>query len=284
MATIACWTMTTVDLDQACARSDVALVRQLLEDGAACTTDALDQAASNGNEAIVELLLDHGKRSTEEALDWAATLGHLKVVQMLLRAKHRCSYYALTGAARNGHRTIVAQLLNARDPRVPVCPSAIDAAAENNHASIVRLLLDHGLPCSNDALDRAARHPQGYAVVKMLLEARRPCSVNVLDGAASGGNTATVAHLIRYGKLASNRASNRAIESAAMDGHLEIVKLLLDGGAPCDRVEATLKANIGKQNMEYRVQNGLYKSRTEKNELKTQINNYETIISLLKTQ
>ena len=179
--------------------------------------------------AIVSLALV-GCASTNDKLQTAAANGDAERVARLLDAGADPSY-ALGNAAGAGHAEIVGILLDAgADPS-----HALGNAAGAGHAEIVGILLDAGADPS-EALDDAAR--AGHAeIVGILLDAGANPSLG-LPAAAQRGQTKTVATLLRAGGDPNNerltyrgRLSLTPLHWAAMEGHLEVVKLLIEAGA-----------------------------------------------------
>ena len=219
---------TSDKLQVAAANDDARRVTELLEAGAD-PSDALDDAARAGHTGIVEILLGAGA-DPSGALDDAARAGHAGIVGILLGAGADPSG-ALDDAARAGHAGIVGILLGAgADPS-----GALDDAARAGHAGIVGILLGAGADPSG-ALDAAAE--AGHAgIVGILLEAGADPS-DGLVAAARRGRTEIAATLLKAGGdpdtirwTYGGRLSLTPLHAAAMQGHLETVKLLVEVGA-----------------------------------------------------
>jgi ankyrin repeat protein len=114
----------------------------------------LAEAARNGHADLGALLLDAGAEPNvrdgqgRSPLYWAAATGHAEVVELLLARGADVHLGARSGdtplvvAAQNGHERVVQSLLeHGADPALRADDAlALEAARENGHAEVVRLL------------------------------------------------------------------------------------------------------------------------------------------------
>jgi ankyrin repeat protein len=147
----------------------------------------------------------------------SADKGDLKAVQLFLEAGMDCNAQDTTGstalmaASKNGRIEVVNKLLeqklnlNLQDKQGE---TALELAAANNQADVVKLLLKKNA-------DPNIEDQSGWSA---------------LMKAVYQGNTACVESLA----VQSHQEVNRALLVAALTGHKEIVKVLLDNGAEVD--------------------------------------------------
>ncbi len=128
----------------------------------------------------------------------------------------------------------------------------IHFAVREGHASLVRFFLERGAdpayrtyPYGDSLLTMAEEreHTEVAAVVRSALAARfgDALDVTALVAAAKDGDVALVdAELARDARLArhGNETGNTALHEAAHNGRLEVVRTLLDAGAPVDAVRS----------------------------------------------
>ncbi|XP_042872528.1 ankyrin repeat domain-containing protein 29-like [Penaeus japonicus] len=221
----------TTPLILAAANSHVALVKELLEQGAEPNatrhtgTGALFFAAQGGFLDIVTLLLENGAKINQASKDGgtalivAAQCGHLDVVTELLRRnadpssamKDRAT--AVFVAAQNGHTSVVRTLLNAgakANVRRLDGASPLWIASQMGHQGVVRLLLSHGV---NPDI---CRHDGATPLFK----------------AAHKGHVEVVHELLPYKPcLGLLRNGESALHAAALYGHVRVLKALVQAGA-----------------------------------------------------
>ncbi len=167
-------------------------------------------------QALQELEKLNVKFTTDDFVQ-SADKGDLKAVQLFLEAGIDCNSPDATGstaliaAAKEGRLDVVNKLLeqklnlNFQDKQGE---TALMLAAANNHTDIVKLLLKKNA-------DPNIQDQSGWSA---------------LMKAVYQGNTACVETLVGQ----SHQEVNRALLVAALTGHKEIVKLLLDNGAEID--------------------------------------------------
>ena len=248
---------------------------------------------------------DNSDRSQEElvtSLDLAIRNRHAKIVDLLLNAGAR-SKAALHSAARSNDVDIISKLLeyekdiNAGDNRMATALyvasecgsleaaeilikrgadasrvdsenlSPLDRAAAGGHIEIVSLLLQHhrvtnaasvdaaSLDQTEAAMEKSAnpnatvnqlkenncnaldiatkkRHAE---VVRLLLDAGTEATTSALESAAGNGDLDVVQILIqKLGSQATSLNNSIALHRASEIGHLEIVRILLEAGVPTD--------------------------------------------------
>ena len=192
-------------------------------------------AADEGHESIAKLLLKEGADLEAKdddgctALRLAAERGHKQMVQLLLdkeaviNAKDRLGWTALGNAVVNGHEGVVRLLLK-RGANVDAKQGKhgpLHLAAERGNKTLLRLLLDHGIPIRTE--DDAGKQALHWAAIQ--------------------GNTATVKQLLEWGADvgAADKTGCTALHLAAAQGHEALALLLLENEA-----NATAKDKNGK--------------------------------------
>ncbi|KAF2866648.1 ankyrin repeat-containing domain protein, partial [Massariosphaeria phaeospora] len=271
----------------ACAKGHLTVVKRLIEAGAAIDTDRplsdgertpLVEAAGGGYVGIVQELLNSGANVNvaapsreSNALQAAAGSGSLKTVRILLDAGAEVnapagtwSRTALQMACHKGHSAIVELLLDAGarfedDARESTYP-ALEQAIKGGHLYIADRLLPEmdirgvdfrGRPCTR-ALYAAV--DMGYEeVVRQLLELGTPTqdgighfTEHLVCCAAMKGHTEIVKILLDAGAKMNGEARYRgtALQSAVNGDHLETAKVLLEYGADPDAVQASVEPSL----------------------------------------
>jgi ankyrin repeat protein len=222
----------------------------------------LHKAARFGLDSVLEKLLpseefDVNTESWREetAVCAAACAGHTSTVQLLYR--HGANIYHLTqpygytllhAAAENDDELMVALLVNyGMDPNIasghdPETP--LHRAADNNSVCAARMLLDYGANMhtprrDGDAMRTVAR--KGYEdFVRLLVEYGFDLSAPTVSddtpllAATDSGSTSLIEYMMASGANIFEVEDGRKvspIHRAAANGHIGIVKLLLDRGA-----------------------------------------------------
>jgi len=174
----------------------------------------------------------------------AATRGDLALARTLLyrgadvKAKAKNGWSPLLAAASNGHTEVVKLLLDkGADPNAKGADgsTALIFAANYGHAEVVRVLLDKGVAVNirnsggATALLEAAANMHSE-VVKLL---RAHGAEMTLTSAAMLGDRDEVQRLIEAGAdlNAMEGEGWTALRGSACQGHIEVVRLLLDKGA-----------------------------------------------------
>ncbi|KAM0257093.1 hypothetical protein ACHAQJ_004557 [Trichoderma viride] len=270
----------TEDLDEYCwtplqlaARSgELQVVRDILASSDPSTVNnpprgyygqtALQAACMQGHEEIVNCLLGAGadvhfcggNNFQRTGLQLACGQGNEKIVHMLLEAGSEIN---MSPATNHGIRVLTQshQTTHSLPKTFAVARyngrTALQAASERGHLSIVKLLLELGAEVNappspvagRTALQAAARGGFG-AIVHLLLEngaqvsapSARYKGITALQGACLQGTLEIVEILLTYG--ADVRASGggydgdgTALHAAAEKGYIEVVKKLIDIGA-----------------------------------------------------
>lgn len=228
----------------------------------------LADAAMNGDVAAVRRLLDEkvdvnaAQGDGTTALHWAAYTGQTAIAELLLargadvRATTRLgSLTPLMMAAKNGHAEIVARLLDAgADAGAPnangTTPLMLAAAA--GKADAVTLLLDRGA----DVNAKDAAH--GQTALIFAAASGRLDAVRALVARGADANVATrVSPIVtmgdRYKALTDGKGTREitsegrgsdvramggmtALMFAAREGHLDVVRTLVEAGADVNKV------------------------------------------------
>eukprot|EP00639_Heterosigma_akashiwo_P004123 CAMPEP_0194577454 /NCGR_PEP_ID=MMETSP0292-20121207/12237_1 /TAXON_ID=39354 /ORGANISM="Heterosigma akashiwo, Strain CCMP2393" /LENGTH=698 /DNA_ID=CAMNT_0039429855 /DNA_START=64 /DNA_END=2160 /DNA_ORIENTATION=+ len=194
--------------------------------------DAMNVACKNGNWRIVLFLHKHRNEGCGlNAMDDAARNGHLDLVRWLHFHGYRCSNYAMNNAALNGHLEIFEWLhLNRREG----CSHyASMYAAQNNHLGVLEWMYRHlrGHVNTRDTINFAARW-NGLRAVEWL---------HRHHGGADDPS---------YQKESEKHYWTNALDWAAMEGHLEMVKFLhenrseLGGCTAAALTEATAQGHL----------------------------------------
>eukprot|EP01063_Lacrimia_lanifica_P033948 TRINITY_DN6175_c0_g1_i1.p1 TRINITY_DN6175_c0_g1~~TRINITY_DN6175_c0_g1_i1.p1 ORF type:complete len:1884 (+),score=692.51 TRINITY_DN6175_c0_g1_i1:165-5816(+) len=256
------------------AAAEVLLLRGANADLQTATgTTALMLAALEGHDPVVALLLQHGAGPNVEnaggrtALSCAAFGGHPNVVRTLLdddevdvgHADSQRGDTPLNIAAGKGHGDVVDALL-----QHPACPvnaanargrTALMCAAARGQRECADLLLRAGADSNvkdcfgNTALMYAA---QGDCILTFDLllacaldvNERNDHKASALFYVVANNNTAMLALLLKDARLNVNLAAVQGVTpvmTAAMHGHLDIVKALADRGARVGARTATGK-------------------------------------------
>ncbi|KAK4221984.1 ankyrin repeat-containing domain protein [Podospora fimiseda] len=227
------------------------------------------QACRNGHLEIVKLLLQYRVNINELDKDGAPGLrlachrGHKEVASLLIKqgadvnaASPKTGRMPLHQACQNGHEEIVRLLVDnyARiDAQLKIHQGVTPLwiASYHGHTTIVSQLLNRGAnPNSvNTQFGRTPLHQacqngkediEGHVdIVSTLLAAGADINLQQKDGvtalfiAAQQGHAAIVKLLLdnKAKQLPTHRAQTMPIHQAATGNHLDIVKLLLEGGA-----------------------------------------------------
>ncbi|CAE7321596.1 ANKRD50 [Symbiodinium sp. KB8] len=231
----------------------VEIVRLLLDAGARKDVadgfgrTALTNACKAGHVEIVRLLLEGGAKDVASAT-WCTALtnasrdGHVEIVRLLLEAgtekdvEGRSRRIALNNASHAGHVDIVRLLLDAgalMDVADGFAHTALTNASHAGHVEIVRLLLEAGV--------NSTYYADHVGIVRLLLEggAKDVASATwctLLTNASRDGHVEIVRLLLEAGteKDVEGRSRRIALNNASLAGHVEIVRLLLDAGARKD--------------------------------------------------
>jgi ankyrin repeat protein/serine/threonine protein kinase len=242
---------------------------------------ALHRAAWNGHVDVMNLLLDRGAstinaqdKAGKYPLSYAATLAHLEAVKVLVkRGAHLVEPFtdmpiAIGPAAFHGHIEVLEYLLstglynNRVDYETPQVMTALQGAASSGKHEAVKLLIDRGANFHKPML--SGKTPLQFAamkghhlVVEMLIKHGASFRTTDSEGFTVGTNVAHVGHvnvmkvLLENGMGADEGNTTtyggwRPLHQACVDGHLEMVKLLLRHGAdPSRRIIGRFTTPLG---------------------------------------
>ncbi|XP_012556375.1 ankyrin repeat domain-containing protein 17 isoform X1 [Hydra vulgaris] len=238
----------------------------------------LMEAASGGHNKVAKLLLDngagintHSSEFKESALTLACYKGHVEMVALLLERgadqEHKTDemHTALMEASMDGHVEVARLLLNhGAQVNMPAdsFESPLTLAACGSHVELAQLLIEHkaNLEEVNDEgytpLMEASR--EGYLPMVALLR-EHGANINAqteetqetaLTLACCGGFQDVVLYLLECGANIELGASTPLME-AATEGHVELVKLLLEHGSKVNATTAT-----GDAALTYAAENG----------------------------
>ncbi|KAJ8110232.1 hypothetical protein OPT61_g6871 [Boeremia exigua] len=153
------------------------------------------------NVSIASLYRFNAEHTGRSALVWAAANGMTGTAERSLKAEPLDQDYREDDDGSQ---------------MTPVGTVALVLAARNNHADLVRLLIENGVEPDEPDLDQMR---------------------NAMEAAAEEGHTGIATLLLELGADASEGLGGApfAIQHAAMGGHIEIVRMLIDGGEHPDR-------------------------------------------------
>ncbi|MEW6350864.1 MAG: ankyrin repeat domain-containing protein [Thermodesulfobacteriota bacterium] len=207
---------------------------------------ALNRAARDGHLEVVRLLLDLGagvdQRVLSAALGNAERKGAEDVVKLL---GERATRQSLTEAAEHGEVEQVRRLILASDHvkrQVREDSSTLFAAVEFGHASVLRVLIEHGAdPNARDVFGEpilvfAGRSGESEIVSLLLdkgadVKAKDTAFRTALHAAADADRTDVVRLLLERGANIKSGLENGPLIRAIVKGHGKVVEVLLDKGA-----------------------------------------------------
>ncbi|KYQ88305.1 hypothetical protein DLAC_11000 [Tieghemostelium lacteum] len=225
----------------------------------------LDQACFAGNIEILEFIYSKSLSKcyfTNHAIDMAAKNGKMNVIRFLVEQfiGMKC-IYALVYACKGGYYDIVVYLCE-NFPKIKHHAKAMDLAAQGGHLEILKYLYNKwGANFTSRAINKATEN--GHLETLKYLYSIRPntnikCSSKSMDVASNNGHL----ELIKY-QMERNLAtvSFYAMDSAAFKNRLDIVKYLHSKKAGCTLEAlngATLNGHIEvvKYLLNYRAEGG----------------------------
>jgi ankyrin repeat protein len=254
-------------LHEASAAGEEETVRAILDASLTSLNAADDQlwrplslASREGHSSIVRLLLEYGAEvdalgtdTNHTALCVAAQYNHIEVVELLLRAganvnigaERQCGPYSLLSAAKGGNLAILKLFVeHGADINKPSCSTGLTLiffAAEHHHYSIVKYLLEDGVPAAKQFSLRGAPlltacRNGDVELVKLLFDRRvqigydlRGHSKTAMATAVSMGHTVVVNELLSRGADFKAEEGN-LLRTACSGNNLELVRVLLDHG------------------------------------------------------
>ncbi|XP_078311884.1 uncharacterized protein LOC144618852 isoform X2 [Crassostrea virginica] len=236
----------------ACKNGHENIVNILLKEGADInlwSESLLCAACGNGHENIVRLLIDKGadvnlcSMTAGSPLFAASGNGHKNIVCFLLDKGadvNLCSREAgspLYAACKNG-REHIARLLLDNDADISLCSeykqSPLYAGCEHGHEHIVRLLLDNGVDVNfcteSDVSPLFVACKNGHeGIVSLLLD--KGADINLCSKYTDGAHYKVYDHDYSDGKSSCAKCSKSLLYIACLEGHENIVHLLLKKGA-----------------------------------------------------
>lgn len=259
-------------LHSAIRAGDMARVNQLLRTGV--SVNILDElggtplltACWSGHAEIVSLLISRGadvnarhREAGSSALEYAVLTVRPDIVAPLLRAgadvsvKYEGGQTALHLAAERVSPAVIDLLLGAKADREALNNAGntpLEEAVLHDRLESLRTLIDHGASfrTAHRADGRSALHEaciKGFrGIAELLLQKgadpalRDSSGQSPLDLALAYKNASVVSLLLSLGKSSisgSQAAADRAMETAAMKGQVEIAQALLNGGYDINR-------------------------------------------------
>ena len=216
----------------------VEVINMLLQNGTISVEArgrAVMSAAQNGHAEIIERLLRNGAQISDEArgiaVDSAASEGRLEVIAWLIQLWPGYRGQAVCGAAEKGHIDIIERLLEggARISEV-YGEIAVRSAAENGHVEVIERLLRYGAEINTYDRCRAVRcvAQNGRLEVVRLIQLWPEYRDIALDSAASEGHIDIIERLLEGGAQIGVLSEVSAVSSAAVNGRLEVVERLLE--------------------------------------------------------
>jgi ankyrin repeat protein len=230
-------------------RGDADMTAQLLENNdlhfeSDDIAQAVNIAANERREVILKLLLEkHGailrKEHLATAVFQAAQLGHFTIVEMLLKYGAKVSRHAWHGALQHKQQGII-QLFLSRD--VPVAPSAIHDAliyvGEDLAVTLTKRMTTNSKTRSPVLTEASSGEYTNIA--DLLQEDDDSDIIDALDLAAKAGNLEIVELLLQGGAL----PSGKTLVGASGSGNIRIVRNLLEKGISASS-EALVAASQG---------------------------------------
>ncbi|CZR66358.1 uncharacterized protein PAC_16259 [Phialocephala subalpina] len=240
-------------LQSAAMVDDHETVQHLLQQGADANAPA--PRWKDGYRLVENLVREHDRRT---ALQWAAANGNTKLCQILMDAganlnavpgkvnldygKHMgMGMTVLAAAVLSKNYELVELLLRCgadiNDERGS--ETALEAATRLDDMAIVQLVLS-AHPRLGNSLVSAVRN-QNLRLILMLLEAGadinavNECGESALSVAVSVRDHSLVSFLLQSGANPAPKSAILPLVVAAYVGDLDLIKILLDGGANCDQ-------------------------------------------------
>jgi len=222
--------------------------------------ELLHAAKRRKGERLRQLLTAGASPNSEDsrgttALIWAANRGFLDGVSELLKkgaqvnAKNKQGSTALTEAALSGSSAVVRVLLdNNADPMVVVASdgsTALHRAARRGIPEVVQELLIR-VQVDKQAVDEAALNKNNAALLALLNKAREgKYGMSLFQTAACIGSEPAVRLFLEKDALEVDQKHEvSALSIAAQEGHVDVVRTLLAGGAKTERGDAAGKTPL----------------------------------------
>lgn len=201
---------------------------------------ALVLACKKGHNNVVVLLLSRGADVDARdgwPLRWACYFGYTEIVKTLLNAgadMHLQNDASLLSACEKGHAKIVDVLLSKGDFEQTSLNMAVINASGFGQALVVDLLIEKAVASErayDRALESAAVHGHTDVVEKLIVAGADVNAFCILDDAAFNGHIEIVKSLIRFSVNVNQNRRGNALVTACMQGHKEVVEILIAAGA-----------------------------------------------------
>lgn len=176
-------------------------------------------AAASGNLCLIKQL--PSLSAIDCAFKHAACNGHLDVVQYLLNSRadiHTEENFVFTLACSNGHLAIVQLLINAG---FEIDIISIRESIVNGHSEVFQFLLQETRKTADEFFQEAALKGDVKVIKRMIL-------LPNLDFNTAIQNAASHNHLPVVKKISQFHDTSWALRKAAANGHIEIVKFLVE--------------------------------------------------------
>ncbi|VDI45560.1 Hypothetical predicted protein [Mytilus galloprovincialis] len=222
----------------------------------------LHAACFNGHTKVVKLLIDAGlnvndtENNGSTPLILACENGHNETVKSLLNlngkklesrvnttTRNKYGWSCLHSACFNGHTEVVKLLIDIGlrvNDTIYIGYTPLYLACQNGHYDTVKLLLDLNGQILNSCVDTATRYKDGWTVLHTACAKGHTNIVKLLiDMAVRNGHQETVKFLLNLKSQTLNSCVDKtikqedawsALHKACNNGHIEIVKLLIDNG------------------------------------------------------
>ena len=214
---------------------DIELAKEFVEKGEDMG-DAIFSAAYSGNLDLVKYLVGKGGKVDTQDVSAAAHSGNIELVKYLIKKGGKFAESSVSSAATNGKLAMIKYLVE--EENVKINDSAIANATQNGHFDVIKYLLGdevrdeqgnvYKLPKEKKAkighsittMENAIRHGD-FEIIKYLSDKG---AIGGIDAAIVRNKLEIVKHLSEKGEY----PSGHILVNAAKNGHLEILRYLMD--------------------------------------------------------